>query len=534
MRDEVGDQLPVGWVWSTLGEVAADRRAITDGPFGSNLKTAHYTERGPRVVRLENLGDGHFVDKKTHISRQHFEKLRKHEVLPGDLVIASLGSPLPRACQTPIELGPAIVKADCIRFRGDESIVSPGYVCAWLNSPALRDRAKHLIHGMGRPRLSLAIMRDLPVPVAPRAEQDRIVAKLDELFSRIEKGEENLRRVQALVKRYRQSVLKAAVTGELTRGWREQHSGQGETGADLLQRILTARRAAWEAAELEKIRAKGKVPGNDKWKTKYKEPLNPSIKDLPELPEGWIWASLDQLCWDSSYGTSNKCSFEGAGEPVLRIPNVREGRLDQSGIKKALKLLGLQSHEYVKSGDLLVIRTNGSPAILGLGTVVAENPKVETYFASYLIRFRLVALAKIREWIGLYWHSKFVRDLIRQESGTSAGQHNISQSVLLGFPIALPPATEAEVALDLFEHLSAPVSEMEATALDLERSCTMLRQSVLRVALEGRLVSQDMSDESALALLSRVAEVRKEHHVSKPRLGRRRSSDRKDDREALP
>ena len=100
-------------------------------------------------------------------------------------------------------------------------------------------------------------------------------------------GVASLKQARALLKKYRQAVLKAAVTGELTRDWRARHQGEiKETGAELLQRILKIRRAAWEVAELKKLPAKGKPPKDDGWKQKYKEPQAPDTTGLPHLPRG--------------------------------------------------------------------------------------------------------------------------------------------------------------------------------------------------------------------------------------------------------
>ncbi len=109
--------------------------------------------------------------------------------------------------------------------------------------------------------------------------------KIDELFSELDAGVASLQRARALLKKYRQAVLKAAVTGELTRDWRERHKGEiQESGAELLQRILKARRAAWEATELRKLRAKGQRPNDDRWKQKYKEPQPPIPPPCPPFP----------------------------------------------------------------------------------------------------------------------------------------------------------------------------------------------------------------------------------------------------------
>jgi type I restriction enzyme, S subunit len=148
--------MPRGWASTTVGEVAA----LTDGPFGSNLKTAHYVSEGPRVIRLQNIGAGAFRDERAHITIEHFETLRKHEVLPGDVVVASLGEEAPRACLVPPSLGPAVVKADCIRLRAADGI-EPAFLMWILNSPPVKAQASRLIKGVGRPRLGLGGIRGL-------------------------------------------------------------------------------------------------------------------------------------------------------------------------------------------------------------------------------------------------------------------------------------------------------------------------------------------------------------------------------------
>ncbi|MDZ4146075.1 MAG: restriction endonuclease subunit S [Burkholderiales bacterium] len=200
-------EVPEGWTWASIDQLAAPgSRSITDGPFGSNLKSAHYVEDGPRVIRLQNIKDGEFEDAYAHITQEHFESLRKHEVFAGDLVIASLGENPPRACIIPAGVGPAIVKADCIRFKPHPALPL-GYLNAALNCQPTRMRVKDVLHGIGRPRLSLGEIRAIALPIPPAAEQVRIVAEVDRHMSIIREVEAevdaNLRRAQAL----RQSTL---------------------------------------------------------------------------------------------------------------------------------------------------------------------------------------------------------------------------------------------------------------------------------------------------------------------------------------
>ena len=196
------DDVPEGWTWASVDQLAAPgTRSITDGPFGSNLKSEHYVGTGPRVIRLQNIKDGDFEDAYARITTEHFEELRKHEVFAGDLVIASLGESPPRACIVPLTVGLAIVKADCIRFK-PHSAMTATYLNVALNCQPTRARVKEVLHGIGRPRLSLGEIRAIALPIPPETEQKRIVAEVDRCLSIVREVEAevdaNLKRAQAL------------------------------------------------------------------------------------------------------------------------------------------------------------------------------------------------------------------------------------------------------------------------------------------------------------------------------------------------
>ena len=207
--------LPAGWEWATVDQIAApESRALTDGPFGSNLKTAHYTTSGPRVIRLQNIGDGVFVDAEAHISEERFEALRKYEVKAGDIVFAALGNNLPRACVIPDGVGLAIVKADCVRFR-PSALVSRACICSFVNADPTRQRAKRLIHGVGRPRLNLRSLRSVAVPVPPPEEQQEIADRIGNHLAAAHEVEATLTDKLSSATRLRQSILHRAFTGNL-------------------------------------------------------------------------------------------------------------------------------------------------------------------------------------------------------------------------------------------------------------------------------------------------------------------------------
>jgi type I restriction enzyme S subunit len=204
-----------GWVWATVEQLAApEPHSITDGPFGSNLKTEHYMDSGPRVIRLQNIGDGDYVDEEAHITQAHFERLQKHCIFAGDVVIAGFGENPPRSCIIPESLGPAIVKADCIRFKPHKSVL-PKYMNIALNSDPVRKRTKGMVHGVGRPRLNLGEIKSIVLPLPPLAEQTRIVAEVERRLSVVEELETTVSANLQLATRLRQSILQKAFTGEL-------------------------------------------------------------------------------------------------------------------------------------------------------------------------------------------------------------------------------------------------------------------------------------------------------------------------------
>ena len=208
--------LPNGWTWATVEQLAApEPNSITDGPFGSNLKTEHYMNSGPRVIRLQNIGNGVYVDEEAHISQDHFQRLQKYRVFANDVVIAGFGENPPRSCIIPEALGPAIVKADCIRFK-PHSAVMPKYMNTALNSDPVRKRTKGMVHGVGRPRLNLGEIKSIVLPLPPLAEQTRIVAEVERRLSVVEELEAMVSANLQRATRLRQSILQKAFTGELT------------------------------------------------------------------------------------------------------------------------------------------------------------------------------------------------------------------------------------------------------------------------------------------------------------------------------
>jgi type I restriction enzyme S subunit len=162
---------PMGWEMRTVGELAAK---FSDGPFGSNLKSSHYVASGVRVVRLQNIGAGEFLDEdKAFVSEAHFATIGKHECRAGDVLIGTLGDPNLRAVVQPDWLPIALNKSDCVQLRPNPAIADAWFLAALFNQPATLQMAQTLILGQTRGRIAMGRLRNLAVPVPPLELQRR-------------------------------------------------------------------------------------------------------------------------------------------------------------------------------------------------------------------------------------------------------------------------------------------------------------------------------------------------------------------------
>lgn len=229
------DELPEGWVEGPLNDVL-EPGGLFDGPFGSNLKTGDYTDSGVRVIRLENLGNLHFVeDKETYISEVKYRELTRHTVALGDIIVGSFVDGAVRVCILPELNTKAIAKADCFTVRTDGAVADRRFVAYQLGTNATRDALVEEIHGVTRPRITTKQLRDFRLQLAPLQEQRRIVEAVEALLEQVNRARGRLGRLPAILKRLRQAILTCACSGELTKEWRIQN--RPEPIATTLERV---------------------------------------------------------------------------------------------------------------------------------------------------------------------------------------------------------------------------------------------------------------------------------------------------------
>lgn len=354
--------------------------------------------------------------------------------------------------------------------------VSPKFVAHYLRFSGQSVLATASKEGTTVNSIEASRLDQHPVPLPNDVErQVAIVARIDALFGEVEEGEVAVGRARSDLATWRKALLKAAVTGELTAHWRAA-TPPAETGANLLARILADRRARWQSDP----RNKGK---------RYVEPAGPDVSCLLKLPDGWTWATIEQLSWASGYGTSEKCAPDGAGTPVLRIPNIRGGSIDLNDLKLTAAPLAMRDGAELDVGDLLIIRTNGSEDLIGRAAVVLNRPTEPTYFASYLIRLRLIGSTHLLSWLALLVDSTVFRGAVLRSIASSAGQYNLSLSKIESFAVPIPPLDEVSAILERVGASQEQMSIGRELIEAVEDSSAALRQSILAAAFRGELAA---------------------------------------------
>ena len=450
--------LPDGWRWERLGDVCEPSQ------YGWTTKAA--SSGHIKFLRTTDISSGRVVWATVPFCTDEPSELDRYRVKAGDILISRAGSVGKSFLIDSAD--DAVFASYLIRFR---PLSVPRYIYQWLQTDTYWSMITENTAGIAIPNVNASKLSDLPMPMAPEHLRERIVARIDELFAEIDNGEEALARAHDDLATWREALLKAAVTGKLTADWRAANPPT-ETGADLLKRILVARRAGWEAEP----KNKGK---------RYKEPLAANMDALPALPEGWTWASFDQLVDQLSNGISAKPAHMPPGIPILRISSVRP-MLVRDDQRRWLPADFAVGGTVAKQGDLLFTRYNGNPDLVGVcGRYRGETP------IAYPDKVMCASLSSTNDTVGdfleLAMNAGASRKHIAAYTKTSAGQHGVAGSTVKVTPVPIPPEAELEHIVELYRDATTQAEHGWSDANELSVVSSTLRQSILAAAFRGEL-----------------------------------------------
>ena len=313
----------------------------------------------------------------------------------------------------------------------------------------------------------------MPIPIPSQGVEERIVARIDELFAEVDDGEAALARARSDLETWRKALLKAAVTGELTADWRAANPPT-ETGADLLARILADRRARWQAEP----RNKGRM---------YVEPAGPDTTDLPILPGGWVWVSLGQLLDGIEAGLNVKCieRVPVDGETgLLKISAVTWWDFNENASKTLADGHAHPDAWLIQDGDLLISRAN-TLELVGAPAIVRDLTK-RLMLSDKVLRLSMPKF--LRTWVFYVMRAPRGRFWIEDHStGAQLSMRNISQEALRRMPISLPGSFElARLVAEVNEQIVGQTA-LGGEAAQMVSAASTLRQSILAAAFRGDL-----------------------------------------------
>lgn len=471
------NELPEGWVWTTLGEI--------------NLREAKGIDPGKTPEKTFELWSvPSFDDQAPEIIQGKEIKSGKQAVEPGDVLICKINPRINRVWLVG-EKGEheQIGSTEWIIIKPVANVL-PEYLLYYCRSDAFRKLMNSEVSGVGgsltRARPKLVMQYEIPLP--PLAEQRRIVAKLDALMAQLDSSRERLERVPALLKRFRQAVLAAAVSGRLTEAWRAQQPEGGETAADLLARIRAERRTQWEAKQQAK--RGNQLSLSDAWKQKYEEPAEPDTEDLPELPEGWQWASFDTIAAVKSNLVAPSLYPD---LPLVAPDNIEKetGRL--LGFPTVFESAAISPKHYFYPGQIVYSKIRPYLSKLVIvdfeGLCSADMYPIEGAIDTvYLFRYML--------------SSSFLAFV--SGSGSRSVLPKINQEELGVIPVPVPPLAEQHEIVRQVNHYFELADALEARLEQATALVEQLPQALLAKAFRGELVLQASTDEPAAALLARL------------------------------
>ena len=435
------DDFPKGWLWTKLGDIIepskerANPQKIEHVPY---ISLEHIeTDTG------QLLGCGCSSEVKS--TKTKFKR--------GDVLYGKLRPYLNKVYLSDFE---GICSTDILVFSKDE-FYSNAFLFYRLLCPDFVNYASHNVSGVNLPRVNFQTLSQFKLLLPPLPEQHRIVAKIEELFTKLDAGIDALHKVGAQLKRYRQSVLKAAFEGKLTEAWR----------AELQDEIESISLVA------------------------------------SDLPDGWVWTTLGEI--SEINPRIDKQSIDDDLEitflPMKRVEELT-GKIDLSETKRSSEVKR-KSYTAFRDGDVLFAKV--TPCMENGKIAVAHDLKNGIGFGS--TEFHVIRLLEERSTQFFFFY--FIQQKFRQDAKramTSAvGLLRVPTDYMRKVPIPLPPLAEQEAIVSEVKRRLSVADEVEQTVVTELKRAEQLRQSILKKAFSGGLVPQDSSDEPASVLLERIS-----------------------------
>jgi len=410
---------------------------------GKAFKPSEWLQAGLPIVRIQNLNnpdapfnyyDGELPDK---FLLSNGELLFAWSGTPG----TSFGAHIWRGKK-------AWLNQHIFKVVFDESVFDKRFLQLAINQN-LNEYIRQAHGGAGLAHITKGKFENSELPQPSLDVQQEIVAEIEKQFSRLDEAVAGLKRIKASLKRYKAAVLKAAVEGKLTEEWRKVHPNV-EPASELLKRIRTERKKKWEE----------KNPGK-----KYKEPAAPDTSSLPELPEGWVWVSLQQVFETITDADHQPHPQTESGIPFLVIGNVRAGKIDFSDTRFVSRdyFENIVENRIPRKGDILytVVGSYGIPVLIDTDNIFCVQRHIAILKPMNLVE---------RRYLYNILKSNFVFTQATK-CATGTAQKTVPLSGLRTISIPFPSSIEQKTILEELESRLSIAEEIEvAVEINMKRA----------------------------------------------------------------
>lgn len=445
----------------TLPDLAGEEGIFSDGDW---IESKDQDPEGEvRLIQLSDVGDGRFRNRSNRfLTTKKADELGCTYLKSGDILIARMPDPLGRACLFPDIGRPAVTAVDvCILRTGDG--VDAKWAMHTINAPQFRSRVHAMQSGTTRKRISRKNLSTIEVPIPSFERQVATRDEIEKQFTRLDFAQGSLGLVAKNLGRYWDSALQSAVTG------RAVPCSQGQSGEDLLRDVLRMRRLEWEAAT----------------SAKYKEPAEPEIAGLPEVPSNWTIASLESITSAVRvicYGILMPGPEIEDGIRVVKVKNIRNGKVVVDNLARtSADIAAKYQRASLAAGDLLL-------TIRGTyGRVAPVPPELEgANITQDTVRLDISSSVNA-SYIELYLRSPIAQNFMKRHSrGVAVRGVNVGDVRQL--PVLLPPLEEQDRIADAMERFLSVGNALETQVKEDLSRLERLRASILSRAFSGELL----------------------------------------------
>lgn len=465
------NELPRGWVRTAVGEVYK----IVSGGTPATSNSEYWDGDVPWITSadIHGLND---IKPRRRITQAGIENSATTFVPAGSIIVV-----------TRVALGKIALTRTGLCFSqdsqaliGDANYIYPDYALYHLSQAVQEFKFRNqgtTISGVTKKQLA-----SLSFALPPLNEQYRIVAEIEERFTRLDAGVAALKRVQVNFKRFKAAVLKAACEGKLV-----PQDASDEPASALLERIAQNRKDA----------------------KKQKDVATLDVDALPALPRGWCWARVSDVA-EVRLGRQRSPS-RAVGphmRPYMRAANVTWNGLDLSDVKEMDFTPKEQETYRLKRGDILLGEASGGISEVGKPAIWNDEIK-NCCFQNTLIRVRSEGPAP--SYLHIHFYCDALTERFRQIA-KGVGIHHLGAENLSNWIVSVPPIAEQHRIVAEVERRLSVAQELETTVATNLARAERLRQAILARAFAGELVPQDPNDEPAEKLLERIRESRKQRN----------------------